>query len=87
MKKSLVVLFFFCAGVVIGTLVAHLTSGTKALNFLSYGLNFGLTSPLVLDLSVLKLSLGLSINLNLSVIIFATIALIIAYKTVYRRRR
>ena len=87
MKKSLVVLFFFCAGVVIGTLVAHISSGIEALKFLSYGLNFGLTSPLVLDLSVLKLSLGFSINLNLSVIIFASIALIIAYNTVYKRRR
>ncbi len=80
MKNSLIVLFFICAGIVTGSLVANLTSSLKALSWLSYGLNFGLTEPFVLDLSVLKLSLGMAFNLNISVIIFVSIAVVIAYQ-------
>lgn len=87
MKNSLIILFFICAGIVTGSLVAHLTSSVKALTWLSYGLNFGLTSPFVLDLSVLKITLGATFNLNISVIIFTVIAVLIAYKVTGRRRR
>ncbi len=87
MKNSLIVLFFVCAGIVTGSLVANLTSDIKALSWLSYGLNFGLTEPFVLDLSVLKLSLGLAFNLNISVIIFVSIAVVISYQVTGRRGR
>ncbi len=87
MKNSLIILFFVCAGIVLGSLVAELTSSVKALSWLSYGLKFGLTQPFVLNLSVLQLSLGLAFNLNISVIIFVSIAVVIAYKVTGKRRR
>ncbi len=87
MKNSLIILFFICAGVVIGSLVAELTSKIDALSWLSYGLNFGLTEPFILNLSVLKLTLGATFNLNISVIIFTAIAVTIAYNITGRRRR
>ena len=87
MKNSLIILFFVCAGIVAGSLVAELTSGVKALSWLSYGLNFGLTQPFVLNLRVIQLTLGLSISLNISVIIFVSLAFFIAYKVTGKRRR
>ncbi len=87
MKKSLIILFFVCAGIVIGSLVAELTSKIDALSWLSYGLKFGLTEPFVLNLSVLQLSLGAAFNLNISVIIFVAVAIVIAYKVTGRRRK
>lgn len=87
MKNSLIILFFVCAGIVLGSLVADLTSNVKALSWLSYGLKFGLTEPFVLDLSVLKLSLGLAFNLNISIIIFVSLAVVIAYQVTGRRGR
>ena len=87
MKNSLIVFFFVCAGIVSGSLVANLTSSVKGLSWLSYGLAFGITEPFVLDLSVLKLSLGLAFNLNISVILFVTVAVVIAYMITGKRRR
>ncbi|MBQ8254386.1 MAG: DUF4321 domain-containing protein [Clostridia bacterium] len=87
MKNSLIVLFFICAGIVTGSLVAMLTANVNALSWLSYGLKFGLTDPFVLDLNVLQISFGLAFNLNISVIIFVSIAVVIAYQVTGRRRR
>ena len=87
MKKSLIYLLFACAGIVLGSLLSNLTLGIKGLEWLSYGLNFGLTAPFVLDLSVLELTLGATFRLNVAVIICTGIALLIAYSTVGKRRR
>lgn len=87
MKKTFIYLIFACAGIVIGSLFASLTQGVEYLKWLSYGLNFGLTSPIVIDLSVLKLTFGASFSLNVSVIIFTGLAMLIAYNTVGKRRR
>jgi len=87
MKNTFIVLFFICAGIVVGSLVAELTSKVEALTWLSYGLKFGLTQPVVLNLSVLTLSFGAAFNLNISVIIFVTLAVLIAYKVTGRHGR
>lgn len=65
-------------GIVIGMMVAALTKDISALSWLSFGLSFGMTSPLVIDLSLINLTLGLSVNLNVATIICITLALIIA---------
>ena len=87
MKNSLIVFFFICAGIVFGSLLSSLTSGVKGLSWLSYGLAFGITKPLVLDLSVINLQLGLSFNLNISIILFVTLAIVMAYWITNKRGR
>lgn len=86
MKRSLYCLFLICAGIVIGSLVAALSANVPFLNWLSYGMDFGLTTPFVLDLAVLKLTFGLSLKLTISVVIFVSLALVIGL-SVYRRRK
>ncbi len=85
MKKSLYCLFLVCAGIVLGTLVAALCKDVGPLSFLAYGLDFGLTEPFVLDLSVLKLTFALSLSLNVSVVIFVSLSLAIGL-ALYRKR-
>lgn len=63
------VLIVIVMGVVIGEIITYLTSGINALEWLSIGYRFGLTSPLVLDLNILSLTFGLAININVAVII------------------
>lgn len=78
MRKSFWLnLFLVCVGVVVGTLAASLTSDIPALSWLSYGLDFGMTSPLVLDLHVLKVTFGIGLNLSISVIIFIILSLLL----------
>ncbi len=87
MKNSLIFLFFACAGIVLGALVSSLTAGIKALSWLGFGLSFGLTEPLVLNLSVIKITLGATFNLNIAVIIFVSLAIFIAYRVTTSRSR
>lgn len=75
MKRLLILLFFICSGIVVGSLVAQLTSDVSGLSWLSYGMSFGLTTPFVLDLRVMTLTLGIAFTLNISVILFTLLFL------------
>lgn len=70
-------IFLILAGIVVGTLVASVCSGFAPLSWLSYGIAFGMTTPLVLDLSVIQLTFALTFQLSLSVVIFIILAIII----------
>ncbi|MBQ2709505.1 MAG: DUF4321 domain-containing protein [Clostridia bacterium] len=69
--------FLVLVGIVVGTFVAYICKGVNALSWLAYGVDFGLESPLVLDLGILQLTFGISINLTLSVVIFVILSLVI----------
>ena len=71
-------------GIVIGMMVAEVTKNTSALKWLAFGLDFGMTSPLVLDLKLINLTFGLSVSLNVATIICITASLVIA-KYICRR--
>ena len=78
MKKGFWLNFFLiCVGIVTGSMVAEMTSGIPALPWLSYGLDFGMKSPLVLDLNVLELTLGLSVRITIATIIFTILSLLL----------
>lgn len=80
MKKTLYVLLLICIGVVVGTLTANLTGNIAWLSWLSFGREFGLTSPFVLNLGVIAITFAITVNLNISVIIFAVLSLLIGSK-------
>ncbi len=75
--RDLLLLF---SGVVVGSLVAQLTSGISQLSWLSYGLVFGTSSPLRLELGVVDLTFGISINITISVIIFTIVIYLVGRK-------
>lgn len=82
-KKNLILFLLIAAAIVLGTIVANLTSGSSVLGWLSYGVSFGISgaNPLVLDLYIMKLTFGLSLSVNISQIIFILLAVIL-YKPV-----
>jgi len=77
-KKSgwLVILFILC-GLVLGGLIGNLTSGIDFLWWLSYGSEFGLSTPLQLDLGIIKLTFAFMINVNVASIIGVLIGIFI----------
>lgn len=78
MKKGFWLNFFLiCIGIVTGSMVADMTSGIPALSWLSYGLDFEMKSPLVLDLNVLELTLGISVRITISTMIFTVLSLLL----------
>ena len=76
--------FFLIAGIVLGGLLAMLTKNISWLSWLSYGdgLNLGAVQdkPMVLDLSIIKITFGLGININVGQIFGIIVALILNRK-------
>lgn len=78
MKKGFWLNFFLiCIGIVTGSMVAEMTSKFPSMSWLSYGLDFGMKTPLVLDLNVLELILGISVKITISTIIFTILSLLL----------
>lgn len=79
-KGKIVSILFILAGLVIGGLIGNLASNVSWLNWLSYGEEFGLAEPVVLDLNVMTITLGLMIRINIASIIGVIIALVVYRK-------
>lgn len=68
-KSILILLVFILAGLVIGGLIGELTKNVDFLWWLSYSQEFGLSTPLNLDLSIIKITFGLSFRISIASII------------------
>ena len=79
-KNVWILLVFLLSGLVIGGLLGEIASKVSWLWWLSYGDEFGLTSPLTLDLSVLKIQFGFTVKISIARIIGMAISIFI-----YRR--
>lgn len=79
-KNIWILVIFLLAGIVIGGLIGELAGHVSFLWWLGYGQSFGLTEPLVLDLSVVSLTFALQFKINIASIFGVLIALFI-----YRR--
>ena len=80
-KNIWILVLFIFAGIVVGGLLGELASGIDFLWWLGYGENFGLTEPVVLDLSIISISFGIQFKINIASIIGIAIALFIYRKT------
>ncbi len=79
-KNIWVLLVFLLAGLVIGGLLGKLASGVSWLWWLSYSQSFGLENPIVLDLSVVKITFALMFKISVSSIIGMLLAVFIYKK-------
>jgi len=79
-KNIWILLLFILSGIVVGGLLGSLASHVSFLSWLSYGEEFGLTSPIELDLNVIKLTFGLMFKINISSIIGIVLAIFIYKK-------
>lgn len=79
-KNIWILIVFILAGLVIGGLLGELASKVEFLWWLSYGQEFGLSSPVVLDLNIIKLTFGLTLKINIASIIGMAIAIFIYRK-------
>ncbi len=70
MKNKWYYTLFICIGTVLGAFLSEVTAGIKALSFLSYGLDFGLSTPLQAEFgTLLSLTFGFSFKLTIGMII------------------
>ena len=79
-KNIWILLVFLLSGLVIGGLLGELASKVEWLWWLSYGQNFGLATPIELDLSVITITFGLMFKINIASILGMAIAIFIYRK-------
>ena len=79
-KNIWILILCLLAGLVIGGLIGELTKNVDFLWWLSYGEEFGLSSPITLNLSVITLTFGLTFKINVASIIGMVIAVFIYRK-------
>lgn len=79
-KNIWILVIFILSGIVVGGLLGELASKIDFLWWLGYGETFGLSSPLELDLSVIKITFGLMFKINISSIIGMALAIFIYRK-------
>ncbi len=70
-------LFLICIGIVVGSMLAEMTAGIPVLSWLSYGLDFGTKSPLVLDLNAITLTFGVTFKLTISSALCVALSLLL----------
>ena len=68
-KNIWILLIFILSGLVMGGLLGELASRVDWLWWLGFGQSFGLESPLVLDLSIIKITFALMVKINIASII------------------
>ena len=79
-KNFWILVIFLLSGLVIGGLIGEIAGKTGGLWWLSYAMEFGLTQPLTLDLSILKLTFSLLFKINIASIVGMAIAIFIYRK-------
>ena len=80
-KNIWILLIFILSGLVVGGLLGEIAGKIDFLWWLGYGESFGLTSPLELDLNIIKITFALAFKINISSIIGLVLAVFI-YKKV-----
>lgn len=79
-KNIWILMIFILSGLVVGGLLGDLAGKVDFLWWLGYGESFGLTAPLELDLSIIKITFALSFKINISSIIGLILAVFIYKK-------
>lgn len=79
-KNIWVLLLFILSGIVVGGLLGNLAAHVDFLSWLAYGEEFGLATPIELDLNVVKLTFGLMFKINIASIIGIILAIFIYKK-------
>ena len=79
-KNIWILLVFILSGLVVVGLLGELAGKIDFLWWLGYGESFGLTSPLELDLNIIKITFALAFKINISSIIGLVLAVFIYKK-------
>ncbi len=79
-KNIWILLIFILSGLVIGGLLGELAKQVSWLNWIGFGQEFGLQSPIVLNLGVLTLTFALMVKINIASIIGLALAIFIYRK-------
>ena len=70
-------IFLILIGVVIGTLIAHLTAGVNGLSWLAFGMDFGTEAPVTVDLGIMTVTFGIRIAITVATVVCTAVSLLV----------
>lgn len=79
-SKNIIFIIVMLSGLVIGGFLGEFAADIPFLSFLSYGKEVGLTSPIALDLIIIKLQIGFTLRFTIAGIIGMIISIFIYRK-------
>lgn len=79
-KNIWILLVFILSGLVVGGLLGEIAAKVDWLGWLSYSQTFGLADPIILDLSVVKITFALMFKISVSSIIGLLLAVFVYKK-------
>ena len=79
-KNIWILLIFILSGLVVGGLLGELATKISWLWWLGYGPEFGLSSPVTLDINILKVTFSVIFRINIASIIGMAISIFIYRK-------
>lgn len=79
-KNNWALFLLILAGIVLGGFIGYLSRNVSFLSWLDFGQEFGLDSPIVLNLGILVLTFGLRIKITIASIIGIIISVLIYRK-------
>lgn len=79
-KDGYILIIFLLSGLVIGGMLGELAAKIPSLWWLSYGQSFGLSTPLELDLSIIKITFAFMLKINIASIIGLAISIFLYRK-------
>lgn len=88
LKRALLLILLFVAGMVAGAFLAQACAGVYGLSWLAFSRGIGINpaAPLVLDLSVFQFSFGFYIDISIAQIVTVALAMVL-YGGLARRIR
>lgn len=78
-RNPMLLLLFVCIGVVAGAFIGETLGNLPYLNWLRYGKEFGITSPFVLDIDIIRFQLAFSLRINVASVL-GVVGAMIAFK-------
>ena len=79
-KNIWILVIFILSGLVVGGLLGELAAKVDWLGWLSYSETFGLSDPVVLDLSVVKITFALMFKISVASIVGMLLAIFVYRK-------
>lgn len=86
LKRNILLLFFLLAGIVVGAMIASVSTNIGFLRWLAFegSIGFNPHNPFVLDLSIIQLTFGFSMSISVAQIITIALAIFLYNKTSIR---
>lgn len=81
LKKTIAFIFFLLAGAILGAFISHVCDGKNGLDWLAWEKSVGITTPVTLDLMIVRFTIGFIIDVTIAQIFTIALSILLFCKT------